>query len=306
MKKNAITIIKCKNWNALWLLFSLFAASLSAQTAYKLTGRDVEVDQNGLLWQCTYNFSNKNIIIPSTSDGYTVTKMSNGVFRSKGITSVTLPNTLTRIGNSAFGGNSLTGVTIPNSVIYIGPRAFSNSGLTSITLPSPNKSVGWVDGKGNDHKNGATVSDFSTSYRAKILPYTLKDDDAQVDRKGLLWKCTYNFSNKNIIIPSTLDGHTITTIGNSKFYGKGITSITLPNTITRIETSAFGGNNLIDLTIPNSVTYIGEYAFYNSLLGSITLPSPAGSLGWKDGNGNDHKNGATVSDLKTWYKAKMP
>ena len=46
--------------------------------------------------------------------------------------------------------------------------------------------------------------------------------------------------------------------------GLGITSVTIPNSVTSIGNSAFFGNKLTSVTIPNSVKNIGDYAFGKS------------------------------------------
>ena len=71
---------------------------------------------------------------------------------------------------------------------------------------------------------------------------------------------------KDVVIPSKINGITITAIGQSAFSSKGLTSLVLPNTITTINRQAFSNNNLTHLDIPSSVTYIVYGAFNNNLL----------------------------------------
>ena len=70
----------------------------------------------------------------------------------------------------------------------------------------------------------------------------------------------------DVVIPSTISGETITTIGNEAFYYVGLKSVVIPNTITSIGDNAFIINELKSVVIPNSVTTIGKEAFaYNNL-----------------------------------------
>ncbi len=69
----------------------------------------------------------------------------------------------------------------------------------------------------------------------------------------------------NVVIPSTVNGHSVTTIVASAFSGETtITSLTLPNTLTYIGGNAFDGcTEITALNIPKSVTSIGSSAFRN-------------------------------------------
>lgn len=115
----------------------------------------------------------------------------------------------------------------------------------------------------------------------KVLPwYTLQDNDVEVVN-GVLQTCSYNFVNKNIIIPEILDNQTVIGIGNISgftfdgvFKQKEIERIQLPNSLTFIGHYALSGNKFENIKIPDKVTKIGEGAFKYCLLDSITLPNP--------------------------------
>ncbi|MCK9170931.1 MAG: leucine-rich repeat protein [Treponema sp.] len=71
----------------------------------------------------------------------------------------------------------------------------------------------------------------------------------------------------------------ITEIGDSAFFGSGISSLTLPEGLTTIETNAFSGSSLTSVTLPESLKSIGEFAFSNTHLASITIPSGVEKIG---------------------------
>ncbi|MBR0158500.1 MAG: leucine-rich repeat protein, partial [Clostridia bacterium] len=79
-----------------------------------------------------------------------------------------------------------------------------------------------------------------------------------------------------IVIPSTIQGLTVTEIGEGAFKEcSDITSVTIPDTVTRIESWAFECcSSLRGVVIPDSVNEIGEGAFrVCSNLESITIPN---------------------------------
>jgi hypothetical protein len=104
-----------------------------------------------------------------------------------------------------------------------------------------------------------------------------------------------------LVIPATLGGYSVTTIGNSAFrdnalttvtigssvtsigdyafYNNALTTVTIPNSVTTIGNSAFRDNALTTVTIGSSVTSIGDYAFYNNALTTVTIPNSVTTIG---------------------------
>ena len=86
-----------------------------------------------------YTGSDSVIVIPSSIDGYVVTKIGDDAFKTLKITSVSIPTTVTAIGWFAFADcNSLTAIVVPDSVKTIGYEAFS--GCKSLTVYAPKDS----------------------------------------------------------------------------------------------------------------------------------------------------------------------
>ncbi len=312
-----------------------------AYIPYTLTDNDVVVTDS-IIQSCSYDFILKDIIIPETLDGQTVTGIrdvdnySDGVFYNKGIKTVVLPATFLSIGSHAFHSNSLTSidlsvcgslknigfeafisnaltsVTLPASLSSIGDYAFGsnkltsidlsvcsslkdigvgafsdNSGLSSLTLPTPNYTgfLYWIDANAKQYAAGTTVSDFGTFYHA-VIPYTLTDADVVVT-DGVIQSCSYDFTLKDIIIPETLDGQTVTGIrdlnnySDGVFYNKGIKTVVLPASLLSIGRKAFNSNSLIsiDLSVCNSLTIIKHEAFRSNVLTSVKLPASLSSIG---------------------------
>jgi hypothetical protein len=75
----------------------------------------------------------------------------------------------------------------------------------------------------------------------------------------------------NVVIPSTIGGVSVTTIGFQAFYGNQLTSVTIPDSVKTIGSQAFHSNDLTSVTIPNSVTTISIHAFNSNDLTSVTI-----------------------------------
>jgi len=75
----------------------------------------------------------------------------------------------------------------------------------------------------------------------------------------------------DVVIPESINGVTVTTIGSSAFTGNNLTSVVFPNTITSIATGAFRANNIASLVIPDSVQTIDANVFNFNNLTSIYI-----------------------------------
>ena len=87
-------------------------------------------------------------------------------------------------------------------------------------------------------------------------------------------------------IPETIEGKTVTTIGQQAFYGRNdIVSITIPNTVEFIEFWAFRGcENITEIKLPSSLKSIEGYAFADcKSLKEIEIPCNLISDGTFDG-----------------------
>ena len=91
----------------------------------------------------------------------------------------------------------------------------------------------------------------------------------------------YNGSDAEVVIPDTIEGLPVTSIGGRAFYLSGLTSVTIPNSVTSIGDWAFTSCwGLTSVTIPDSVASIGDGAFYEcESLTSVTIGASVTSIG---------------------------
>ena len=114
-----------------------------------------------------------------------------------------------------------------------------------------------------------SVADVASAETYGDFEYSVLDD-------GTVEITDYNGSAEKVDIPKTIDGKSVTSIGDYAFIGcTNLTSITIPDSVTGIGRSAFCScTSLTSITIPDSVTEIGWYAFDGcTSLTSITIPN---------------------------------
>ena len=91
----------------------------------------------------------------------------------------------------------------------------------------------------------------------------------------------YNGSDKELTVPSTLDGVPVTVIGERVFAGKWFRSVSLPDGLLEIGDMAFYMSSFYeDFEIPSSVRRIGNMAFYSSSIRRIRIPDGLTQLGF--------------------------
>jgi hypothetical protein len=173
------------------------------------------------------------------------------------------------------GGNAVTGYTV--KVLVDGTE---NSNLVTAGPASPITVTGLTHDTEYTFKVIATnkagnsvESSASEAVKAVVIFDTIDNID------GTVTITKYNGTDTVVEIPSTIDGKKVTVIGESAFYNKQLTAVTIPGSVTLIEDHAFSHNNLTNVTIPDAVTTIGESAFSNNKLTSVTIPGSVVTVG---------------------------
>ena len=189
---------------------------------------------------------------------------------------------------------------ISNAELLAGVTGSGKNGYTikTVTITNKNGTSARVSGSGTSAKI-TSYNKVGTLTLTLVLVHDTKDDvtitgaqfhiysyrdifkissagevtlKTSVDKKSLII----------VTIPNTINGTTVTSIGNNAFYRcTSLTSITIPNSVTSIGKGAFSDCiSLISITISNSVTTIENSTFFDcSSLTSITIPNSVTSIG---------------------------
>ena len=182
---------------------------------------------------------NGGITIPSTANGYKVTRVGSWAFSwCDGLTSVNIPETVTSIGSQAFNFTGITEIDFPNSLESIESGAFQGcGGLTSMFVPKSVTNISndrWGNAFGGGNISSITVEKGNPVYDSR-------------DNCNAVIKTATNeliIGCKNTVIPKT-----VTRIGSHAFSGYlgGLTSIVIPAGVTSIGFRAFWDSNLTEI-----------------------------------------------------------
>jgi len=95
---------------------------------------------------------------------------------------------------------------------------------------------------------------------------------------GTITAYDWTAKDKDVVIPKTINGVEVKTIGEEAFQWNPLTSVVIPDSVTSIGYRAFYNNQLTSVTIGNSVTSIGAYAFGDNQLTSVVIPNSVTSI----------------------------
>ncbi len=167
-------------------------------------------------------------------------------------------------------------LVIPNQiegidVIAIGDNAFANcNNLINIDIPTTINNIAYITFT-NYSSNLTIYSDYySAAYYHAInnginfidrTVITTADDIMFDTETGII--VDYLGNATDLIIPETINGVNVTTIGNKAFYYSTFTTLTLPNNLTKICENAFERcESMISINIGSNVSVIEDYPFW--------------------------------------------
>jgi hypothetical protein len=179
-----------------------------------------------------------------------VTTIGGGAFAElTNLTSITIPACLTSIGDDAFRCcASLTSVTLPASLASIGENAFNNcTSLTNVLIPPGVTNIGQYAFE-YCPKLPASVRDSIRARPSQTPPtfrsesLTLGDYTYTTNASGQVTITEYNGSVRAAVIPDSINGLPVTSIGPWAFSGcTSLTNVVIPPGVTNIGLNAFKG-----------------------------------------------------------------
>ena len=285
--------------------FSASAASTNGYYTYEISGGEatiIEVDKT----------ISGYVIVPSTLGGYPVTTIGEKAFNNCiNITKVAIPGSVKTIGKSAFSYTSgLTEAIICSGVATVGEYCFNYSSVIKIYLPKTVDTIGygaWSDAavyyEGteaelqaiNRPNKGAITDIFRDAdivYNQTVpsvgngnTSHTIKTEGYYkymvAGGEAIIVEVDKTISGY-VIVPSTLGGHPVTTIGTKAFNNcTKITKIAIPGCVKTIGKSAFSyTSGLTEVIICSGVATVGEYCFDYSGVIKIYLPKTVDTVGY--------------------------
>ncbi len=234
-------------------------------------------ESNKLLKECG---KMENAVIPQhvSYDGvqYDVVMIQPSAFNlCFNLKSVIIPKGITEIGEGAFFSCfKLKSVDIPSSVVKIGDKAFhKKTKIIKSTIDDPPSNNTIATKPAPPTKDTQYNQNFS--FVVDGIEYKILDDNSVA-----VW--SYNGTNVNLIIPSSIRGYNVTEISFSAFQNNTkLTSVIIPSSVLSIGVSAFSGcTNLKNVNIPFSVKEIGDECFCDcSNLREIIIPGSVKEIG---------------------------
>ncbi len=265
MKKRILSVIL-----VLTILCSSFVFSTMNALAETSGDFEYEVLEDGTANIISYAGEATELVIPSEIDGHKVTSIGEWSFEgSDTLKSVKIPNSVIEIGEFAFVNCvELEKVEIPSSIIYIGYEAVNSCDI-------------YYGGTNSQWEKIETQLPEKVSIHCKDELYTDSGFGYLVENDNVAIT-SYKGDNKEIVIPSQIDGYDVTNIGNFAFDScDTLTSVTIPNSVKTIGAYAFSWcDALKSVIIPNSVTNIESFAFWCcEALSSLEIPNSVINIG---------------------------
>ena len=276
----------------------------------KLTGMTQQTVKGQEVWVITHTTGEKmDVVIPSTINGKSVTKIGAGSFSpiiiineenneynvdyesNIIITSLAIPSSVKEIEYTAFMLNALKSVTFSEGLEKIGNSAFaSNRDLKSVVLPNSLTSIGVYAFLGSGltsvtFGNGLSKIEYDSFKNNNIKNVVLSDSIKELSQGSFSYNKIEKMDFKNVEIidgnvfkynnlsGKLVLGNKVKSVGTYTFQGNHITSVEF-NNLETIAEGAFSDNDISNrLVIGSHVKSIGRMACIRNKIEEVEIPS---------------------------------
>lgn len=195
------------------------------------------------------------ITIPSSIDGFPVTKIGEGAFKNQtNMTHAIIPEGIIEIGNEAFWQTGLNEIVIPDSVVNVGDSSFINIYATSLKIGSGTETIGYRAFKGN-------------SFTSLVIPDSVTSIGVGAFQSFQTQPPYSGNSFTDLVIPDS-----VISIGAGAFAGNSLINVTISNNLTTLPQGLFQDNDIQTIVIPDRVAVIESNVFYGNPLTSLSFP----------------------------------
>ncbi|MHC6204635.1 leucine-rich repeat domain-containing protein [Breznakiellaceae bacterium SP9] len=108
---------------------------------------------------------------------------------------------------------------------------------------------------------------------ASTFAQSVEDFEISQNQNGTIIITNYSGTERDVVIPDTINGIDVTNIGYNAFKNKRLTSLNLPARVTVIGEFALADNELTSIEIPDGVVSIGNSAFAGNQLTDVRIPN---------------------------------
>ncbi|MBR4111439.1 MAG: leucine-rich repeat protein [Ruminiclostridium sp.] len=248
------------------------------------------------------------LVVPSEINGRKVTEIKAYSFgHVEAMTSLTIPGSVTYVGKGAFQNcRDLETVVIERGTEILDERVFAGCEvLSSIIIPDsitefgagifegcpPHMMIyyeGTVDEWRQIKKDDSEFENIAVTFALSELPDDVMEEyvvsgeySYRILRDGTAELTGYSGKEKNVVIPTEIDGYTVSGIGEKCFYFNiDIISVDIPYTVKSVGNRAFYlCTSMEEVTLPEGLEIIDESAFGAcGVLESVTLPSTVAEI----------------------------
>jgi len=177
---------------------------------------------------------------------------------------VVLPDSLTTVRRAAFDYcESLTSVTFPENLTFVGDPIFTNAGVRTIIVLSKKE----ITVQGNPFNDvpatiychfGTSFHEWAVSKGLDVQPIPTSATDFEYSTSGgVITITSYTGTDKNVVIPSTINGLRVKKVEMGCFWSSSVTSVTFSEGIEEIVPGfAIDCRNLKTISLPSTARFI--------------------------------------------------